>query len=289
MKVGMIGLGAMGVGMADNLAKAGLLHAVWNRTESKAAAFVAGHAGVTVLPLEAMGAACDTVVVCVSADQDMLDVVRALLDSSAALDLVIDCSTVSREAAWQAAKLCAEEGVDFIDAPVSGGCEGARNGTLAIMAGGADAHIAKAAPVFDAIGSKVAHMGPVGAGQATKAVNQIIAAGINQAVSEGLAFAEAMDLPVDQVVDVVSAGAAGNWFLQHRGKTMSREVYEPGFKLALHLKDLRICAAMAKSAGNGAELQVIEQTIADYEALLEQHGEDDISSLIAAKRGLFSV
>ena len=129
---------------------------------------------------------------------------------------------------------------------------------------------------------RIMHMGPTGSGQATKAVNQIMAAGINQAVTEALAFAQAQNLPMEKVIEVISGGAAGNWFLQHRGPTMTRGVFAPGFKLALHHKDLLICQSMAKQTG--ASTTLIDMTIADYELLMEgNYGDEDISALYRLK------
>ncbi len=146
--------------------------------------------------------------------------------------------------------LClAEKQVAFLDAPVSGGVEGAKNGTLAMMVGGDADALEKARPVLEAMTGRIMHMGATGSGQATKAVNQIMCAGINQAVTEALAFAQAQGLAMDKVIDVISGGASGNWFLQHRGSTMTQGTFAPGFKLALHHKDLKICQSMAKQTG----------------------------------------
>jgi len=133
------------------------------------------------------------------------------------------------------------------------------------------------------MGGKIIHMGPIGAGQATKAVNQVMAAGINQAVTAALAFGQAQGLPMAQVVNVVSGGAAGNWFLAHRGKTMLEGIYEPGFKLALHHKDLQICQAMAER--QGLSIDFLDQTLTDYQQLMaEGYGDEDISALYRLKR-----
>jgi 3-hydroxyisobutyrate dehydrogenase len=166
--------------------------------------------------------------------------------------------------------------------------EGARNGTLAMMVGGNAAVLNRIAPVLDAIAGRIEHMGPVGAGQATKAVNQVMAAGINQAVSEALAFAAALELPLDKVIDVVGSGAAGNWFLAHRGPTMTRGNFEPGFRVALHHKDLAICKQMAQQFD--VALPVVEMTLIHYRRLMRAGlGDLDISALYREKQGLFVV
>lgn len=220
MKTGVIGLGAMGAPMARNLHKAGYLEAVWNRTAEKSLQ-LGGELGVAVATTPAeLASRCGLVVLSVSADEDVLEMVLALLPGLQAGTVVLDTSTVSRETAVRAAELLQPAGASFLDAPVSGGIEGARKGTLAMMIGGDATVIAAVSPVLEAIAGRIAHMGPVGSGQATKAVNQVMAAGINQAVTEALAFAQALELPLDKVIDVTGSGAAGNWFLQHRGPTM---------------------------------------------------------------------
>jgi len=288
MKCGVIGLGAMGVGMAENLARAGLLHAVWNRSPGKAAAIAAATSATMAGTLEDLAAQCNLIILCVSRDADVLEVIDSLLPAIRADSIVVDCSTVSADTARMAAARLAGSGAAFLDAPVSGGVEGARKGTLAIMAGGEARVLERARPALEAIAAKIVLMGPTGSGQATKAVNQVMAAGINQAVSEALAFAQAMGLDMPKVIDVVGSGAAGNWFLEHRGSSMTQGSYAPGFKLALHYKDLEICWEMAGSAG-AASLPVIDSTLRDYQRLIvEGHGEEDISALYRLKSTLFS-
>ena len=200
--------------------------------------------------------------------------------------MVLDTSTVSRETAVRAAELLQPAGASFLDAPVSGGIEGARKGTLAMMIGGDATVIAAVSPVLEAIAGRIAHMGPVGSGQATKAVNQVMAAGINQAVTEALAFAQALELPLDKVIDVTGSGAAGNWFLQHRGPTMMQGQFDPGFRVALHYKDLAICKQMAEEFD--VALPLVEMTLIHYRRLMGAgYGDEDISSLFREKRGLF--
>jgi len=282
MKAGMIGLGAMGVGMARNVAKAGLLIGVYNRAAARAKS-LAEEINVIAYPEpEALAADVDIVLICVSADQDVLTVVEKLAKTIKPGTVVVDMSTVSSETAKQAAAMLAEKQAAFLDAPVSGGVEGAKNGTLAMMVGGNESALEKARPVLEAMTGRIMHMGATGSGQATKAVNQIMAAGINQAVTESLAFAQAQGLPMDKVIEVISGGAAGNWFLQHRGPTMTQGIFAPGFKLALHHKDLKICLSMAKQTG--ASTTLIDMTITDYEGLMaEGHGDEDISALYRLK------
>ncbi len=220
MKTGVIGLGAMGAPMARNLHKAGYLEAIWNRSRDKAER-LSTELGVRIADNPAaLAADCELLVLSVSADADLLQVMRALSPGLHPACVVLDTSTVSRDTAIQAAALA--HPAAFLDAPVSGGIEGARQGTLAMMIGGEAAVIERITPVLDTIAGRIEHMGPVGAGQATKAVNQVMAAGINQAVTEALAFATALELPLDKVIEVLGSGAAGNWFLAHRGASMTQ-------------------------------------------------------------------
>ena len=285
MKTGIIGLGAMGLGMARNIAKAGFLAAVYNRTASKAQA-LAKELEVTVYSTpEALAAQVDLVLVCVSADQDVLEIITAIAKTINPNSIVVDLSTVSSETAKTAAVLLAEKQVSFLDAPVSGGVEGARNGSLAMMVGGDATILEKARPVLAAMASRITHIGATGSGQATKAVNQIMCAGINQAVTEALAFAQAQQLPMDKVIGVVSAGAAGNWFLEHRGLTMTNGTFNPGFKVALHHKDLKICLDMADQAN--IAIPVSQMTLTDYDKLMDAgFGDEDISALFRLKSKL---
>ena len=285
--VGVIGLGAMGAPMARNLARAGLLASVWNRTRTKAEA-LAAELGVACANDPAdLARHCDVVLTCVSADVDLLAVIDLLISGLDADKVLIDTSTVKPSTAIEVAQRLAEVGCGFLDAPVSGGVEGAKQGTLAIMVGGDTATLERARPILEAIGKRIAHMGPVGSGQATKAVNQIMAAGINQAVTEALAFAEAQGLPLDKVIEVVSAGAAGNWFLEKRAPNILQGEFPHGFKVALHHKDLGICKAIA--AQYGVALPVVEMTLVHYGRLMEAgYGDEDISALFREKQRMFT-
>ena len=279
MKVGMVGLGAMGLGMARNLAKADLLAGVYNRTNAKTTEF---NVAVYDSP-EAMAVAVDIVLICVSADQDVIGLVEARAKTIKPGSIVVDLSTVSSETAKNAAAMLLNKEVDFLDAPVSGGVEGAKNGTLAMMVGGSTKALEKVRPVIEVIAKRIIHMGETGSGQATKAVNQIMCAGINQAVTEALAFGQAQGLEMEKVIDVISGGAAGNWFLDHRGSTMTRSTFAPGFMLALHHKDLKICQTMASKANVAIPLS--DMTVIDYEQLMRDgYGDEDISALYRLKR-----
>ena len=286
MKAAFIGLGAMGAPMARNLHRAGLLAAVCNRTAATAQA-LASELGVAhaATPADCLSHA-ELIFLCVTADEHVLSVIDQLGTTNLAGRLIVDTSTVAAATAREAQQRVQSAGGHFIDAPVTGGTEGAIHARLTFIIGGDDADVARAQPGFDAMGARAVHMGPVGSGQATKAVNQVMCAGINQAVTEGLAFAEAQGLDPAKVIAVTESGAAGSWFVQHRGATMVRDEYPPGFKLALHLKDLKIVQAMARDLGGN--LPVVDQTVTQYEQLLaEGHGDEDISTLYRHNRRLF--
>lgn len=285
--VGFAGLGAMGLGMARNLHAAGLLKSVWNRSPAVAAELATSLRIEHAASPAAMAAACDIVVLCVAADADVLEVVESILPGLRAGSIVIDCSTVSADTARTAAARVAERGCDFLDAPVSGGVEGARDGTLAIMVGGSPEAFSRAGPALAAMGRTVTHFGPNGAGQAAKATNQIMCAGIILAVAEAMAFAKAEALPLGKLIDTLGKGAGSSWYFVNRAPNMVKGTYPAGFRVRLHEKDLRICHDMA--ARHGVELPVVETTLAHYRRLMEQgHGDEDISTVFRTKDALFA-
>jgi 3-hydroxyisobutyrate dehydrogenase len=177
-------------------------------------------------------------------------------------------------------------GVGFLDCPVSGGVEGARTASLAIMVGGEAEDFARALPVLEKLGKTVAHMGPSGAGQATKATNQIMCAGIIQVVGEAMAFAHAEGLPLERVIDILGKGAGSSWYFVNRAPFMAKESYPAGFRVRLHAKDLRICREMA--AQHGAHLPVVESVLQAYAKLVVQgFGDEDISAIYRLSSELF--
>ncbi len=287
MNVGFIGLGTMGQHMARNLHRAGLLTGVWNRTATKSEAMAAETGCKVFASPAALAAGCEFVFTCVSADDDLLSVVAALLPGLRKGTIVADCSTVAADTARKAAARLATVGAALLDCPVSGGVEGAKNATLAIMCGGDPEIFERAKPVLLTLGKTVALLGPSGAGQATKATNQILCAGVIQVVAEAMAFAQAEGLPLDQVIDVLGKGAGSSWYFVHRAPFMARGEYPAGFRVRLHAKDLRICREMA--ARHGATLPVVEATLADYKQLLATgHGDEDISTIFRLKSPLFT-
>ena len=282
--IGWIGLGAMGWPMAGHLHARGHLTGVWNRSAQKAQAFAEQHPGVQAAASPAeLATAVDSIALCVSADEDLDQVIEALLPGLEAGQIVIDHSTVSPAAARRQADRLSELGVGFVDAPVTGGVEGAIKGQLAIMAGGDWDHYHAVSPLIEAYARVHHHLGPSGAGQSAKAVNQLMVAGIAEAVCESLALMDRLDLPREAMLELLSGGAASNWFLDKRGRTMLADEFEVGFAPALLLKDLKICARLCEEAG--FDSGVLDLAIPDYQNLVDQQETGrDISALIRSKR-----
>ena len=286
MQTGFVGLGAMGMNMARSLHRAGFLTGVWNRTPEKAAALAAELKCHAFANLAELAANCEAVVICVSADEDVRAVVAGLDPGLSPRMIVMDCSTVGSSTARDMHALLAALGVGFLDCPVSGGVEGARAATLAIMVGGDEGDFARALPVLEKMGKTVAHLGPSGAGQAAKATNQIMCAGIIQAVGEAMAFAHAEGLPLDLLIETLGKGAGSSWYFVNRAPFMAKNSFPAGFRVRLHAKDLRICREMA--AQRGAQLPVVESTLQQYAKLIvEGFGDEDISAIYRLKSALF--
>ena len=287
-RVGFVGLGTMGAAMAENLARAGFALTVWNRTAGRAPALA--DLGVTeVGTLPELAAAAEVVVICISDTPDVEGALfgagsqAGLADGLAAGSLVIDCSTISPSATRGFAERLRATGVAMVDAPVSGGSEGALKATLTIMVGGEAADVARAMPVLEAMGKTITHIGPIGSGQATKAVNQVILCGTYLGVAEGLVLAMKAGLDVDAVVRALSGGAARSWVLENRSQRMIDDDYPLGFKIALHLKDLGIALELARE--NGASMPVTALAAQIENGLIAQgHGDDDMSALARAIR-----
>ncbi len=290
MKTGVIGLGNMGTEVARNLARARLLKRIWNRTRSKAER-IGEELDISLSGSpKSLARECELIIISVSADQDLLDVINAMLSELKRGKTVVDISTTSVETARTAAKLIEDTGADFLDAPVTGGVEGARRASLILMVGGDELVLNRVSTILDTFSKSQIYMGLNGSGQATKAVNQVMAAGINQAVTEALAFANAMSLDMESVIDVIKSGAAGNWFLQNRGSTLVNNDFEAGFKLELHHKDLKICQDMALGMSDTSEvrLPLVEMTLIHYKRLMEAGmGGKDISALYSLKKNMF--
>ncbi|MEP7069931.1 MAG: NAD(P)-dependent oxidoreductase [Usitatibacter sp.] len=281
-KVAFIGLGVMGFPMAGHLKAKGYDVTAYNRTGAKAEAWAAKHGGKSAPTPAAAAKDADFVMLMVGNDNDLLEVA---LGKDGALSgmkkgaILVDHTTASADAARKVFAAARAKGVDFIDAPVSGGQAGAENGKLTVMCGGEKAPFERAKPVMDSYARAVTLMGEAGAGQLTKMVNQICIAGLVQGLSEGIAFAEKAGLDADLVLDVISKGAAQSWQMENRGKTMHQRKFDFGFAVDWMRKDLGICLEEAKR--NGAKLPVT-QTVAGYYDEISKAGNNrfDTSSLI---------
>ena len=227
--IGFIGLGIMGRGMAANLIKAGFALTVWNRTRERAETLAAAGAAIAGSPAE-LAARVDIIITCVSDTPDVQEVIlgqQGVIHGVRPGSLVIDMSTISPAVTRDLAAALAEKGVDMLDAPVSGGSEGAAKGTLSIMVGGQAEALQRALPVLQAMGQRITHVGPNGAGQTVKLVNQVIVVGNCLAMAEGLMLAQAGGVDVPKALEAVSAGAAGSWMLSNRGPRFWRVIGGP--------------------------------------------------------------
>ena len=277
MKVGFVGLGTMGAPMAHNLLRAGFDVTVHNRTRDREIPLEEAGATRAATPADAARDA-DVVVTIVS---DTPDVEAVLFGddgiASTARDgcVVIDMSTISADATRGFGARLAERGIALVDAPVSGGSEGAQKGTLTIMCGGDSSDVERVRGVLDAMGAKITHIGPLGSGQLTKAVNQIVIAGYFLALAEGMTFGMKAGLDMDKVLEAISAGMCRSAVLDMRARNMIDDTYPLGFKLSLHLKDLGIALEQAKRDGTDLRLATM---VADMEErLAASHGDEDMS------------
>jgi len=250
-RIGFVGLGIMGQGMAANLLRAGFAVRVWNRTAARMDALVAAGAVAGSSPAD-VAAHCDITITCVSDTPDVEAVIlgeNGVLAGAKAGDLVIDCSTISPQVTQEIGAKLAEKGVHMLDAPISGGSEGAAKGTLSIMVGGDANQFARALPAFQAMGKAITHVGEAGAGQTVKLVNQILVVGNALAMCEALLFAQAGGVDLQKTFDAISQGAAGSWMFTNRAPQIMRRDWRPGFTVDLQQKDLRLVLGAADELG----------------------------------------
>ena len=285
MKAAFLGMGTMGRGMAANIIKAGHELTVWNRTAERCLPLKDMGAKVADNPAQASRGA-EVVVLCVSDTPDVEQVLLGeggVVQGAAPGTVVVDCSTISPQATMEFAKALADKGLSLLDAPVSGGSEGAEKGTLTIMVGGDEKALQKAMPIFEAMGNTITHLGPSGTGQYTKSVNQIICGGLYQVVAEGIAFGLKAGLDIEAVVKAVSGGAAANWVLDNRAGNMIKNEYPLGFRLSLHNKDLAITLDAARKLGVNLP---VTGMIAQFEngLMARGFGEEDLSALARTMR-----
>jgi 3-hydroxyisobutyrate dehydrogenase len=282
-KLAFLGLGVMGYPMAGHLAKAGHDVTVYNRTGAKATKWVEQHGGRSASSPADAARGADIVLMCVGNDNDVRAVAKDALVGMKEGAILVDHTTASAEVAREVNGAAGARRIAFLDAPVSGGQAGAENGKLTIMVGGDPAVFARAEPVLAHYARAVTLMGPAGAGQLTKMVNQICIAGLVQALSEGIDFAQRAGLDPERVLDVISKGAAQSWQMENRGKTMVADKFDFGFAVDWMRKDLGICLNTARV--NGAALPVtalVDQLYARVQA--RGGGRWDTSSLIRLLR-----
>ena len=278
--IGMVGLGALGLPMAVNLHQAGLNLQVHTRSRlAENDPQLAGARGC-INP----AAAADNVgvlLLCVSDDTAVNNVLFGPDGAAERLQpgsIVIDCSTISPKGAQQAAAQLQQIGVDYLDAPVTGGTEGAKAGTLTVLVGGDAAVLKTVRPLLEVIGSSIHHIGPVGRGQQAKAVNQVLVAGSYAAVAEAIALGQRLELPMQQVIDALKSGAAGSWALNHRSGAMLQGSYPLGFKLSLHHKDLGIALEAALKVELDMPITALVEQL-ESDLIVRGFGDDDVSAL----------
>jgi 3-hydroxyisobutyrate dehydrogenase-like beta-hydroxyacid dehydrogenase len=288
MNIAFIGLGTMGYPMAGHLAQQGHTVTVYNRTISKAEQWVKDYGHQLASTPQAAAEQADIVFTSVGNDNDLRAIVlgkNGLIHGLKTGSVLVDHSTVSAEVSRELAMLLADKGVDFVDAPVSGGQQGAHKGQLSIMCGADAAVFARIEPVLAAYGKSITLMGDIGSGQLTKMVNQICFAGLIQALAEGINFAQKSGLDVEKALNVISHGAASSWQMVNRYPTMLQNEYNHGFAVDWMRKDLAIC--LAEAAKNGAQLPItalVNQFYADIQAL--GGGRWDTSSLLVRLQNL---
>ena len=282
-KVAFIGLGVMGFPMAGHLKAKGYDVTVYNRTSAKAQAWAEKHGGKTAATPAAAAKDQDFVMLMVGNDADVLEVALGSEGALAGMKkgaVLIDHTTASADVARKVFEAARSKGIDFIDAPVSGGQAGAENGKLTVMCGGEQAAFDRAKPVMDSYGRAVTLLGPAGAGQLTKMVNQICIAGLVQGLSEGIAFAEKAGLDAELVLEVISKGTAQSWQMENRGKTMHARKFDFGFAVDWMRKDLGIC--LDEADRNGAKLPIAALVDQFYKEVQAMGGKRwDTSSLLA--------
>lgn len=285
MNVAFIGLGTMGIPMALNIINAGFDLTVHNRTREKEEAPANAGARRAGSPREA-AAGAEVVITCVSDTPDVEAVIlgeNGVVHGAEAGSIVVDMSTISPSATRQIAEALGEKGIKMIDAPVSGGSEGAQKGTLSIMVGGEAEDLEKVDPVLRAMGTTITHIGPVGAGQLTKAINQIVVGGTFWSVAEGVILGIKAGLDMDKVIQAVGGGAAGSWALSNRSKNMIKNDYPLGFKVELHRKDLNIALEIARELGVTMPLTAYLEQV-ETGLIARGHADEDLSAVARSIR-----
>jgi 3-hydroxyisobutyrate dehydrogenase len=286
VNVTVVGLGTMGEAMAGHILTAGAELVVHNRTREREEALAARGAVRAATPAEA-AAGAEVIVTCVSDGPDLEAVVLGpggIAETIQSGAVLADCSTVSPTVERRIAAALAERGAQVLDCPVSGGSEGAVKGTLTMFVGGSADALAWARPVLGSFARSITHMGPVGAGQAAKAVNQIFLAGAYAGLGEALVFGQKAGLPMEALIEALQGGAADSWVIRNRSANVINSTYPLGFRLWMHLKDVRIALSEAETLG-------VDMPVTELFAQLEQrivdagYGEEDVSAYARLPRG----
>ncbi len=275
----------MGAPMATRLVDAGFDVTVHNRTRSREEPLASSGARRAASPAQAAREA-QVLFLMIADTPDVQEVLFGEEGAAGTLQpgsIVVDMSTISPRTTREMAARLARTGVGFLDAPVSGGSEGAANGTLSIMLGGEARHLEQVRPLLEVLGSKITHVGPAGSGQVAKAVNQVIIAGTYQAVAEGVALALKAGIDVERTLEAVSGGAAGSWVLSNRAGNMVRNEYPLGFRTRLHHKDLGIALAAARELGVSLPVAAFVEQL-ETSLLARELGEEDVSNLARIAR-----
>ena len=286
LNLGFVGLGALGLPMAINLHRAGFRLRV--HTRSRKAETDPGLEGAARCDSPATASSgVEVLLLCVSDDAAVETVLFGSDGAASQLgngSVVLDCSTIAPSTAQRCAERLARQNVHYLDAPVTGGTEGAQRGSLTVLVGGASEILERVRPILEVIGGAIHHFGSVGRGQQVKAVNQVLVAGSYAAVAEAVALGQRLDLPMPQVIDALKSGAAGSWALDHRSNAMLDGTYPLGFKLSLHRKDLGI----ALEAARGVQLDLPVTTLVEQlelDLIQKGHGDEDVSALHRWNRG----
>jgi len=286
-RVGFVGLGTMGGAMAANVARAGFPVTAWNRTPGRGDAL--SELGVTIVKSPAEVASASDILVSIVSDTPDVEAVLFGPDGveagAGAGLLVVDMSTISPSATRGFAERLGAKGVRYLDAPVSGGSEGAKKGTLSIFVGGEAADLDLARPVLETLGTTITHMGAIGSGQAAKAINQVILAGTYVGVAEGIVLAIKAGLDVDRLVAALGGGAAQSWVLANRSGRMAANDYPLGFKVSLHRKDLGIALQLARETGTALPISALVEQL-ELGLIGRGHGDDDVSAVARTIREL---
>ena len=280
LSLGFVGLGALGLPMAINLHRAGFRLRVHTRSRRAETQAELEDAARCSSPADA-SAGVDVLLLCVSDDAAVEQVLFGPNGATSQLkagSVVLDCSTIAPATAQRCAERLASQNVDYLDAPVTGGTEGAKRGSLTVLVGGATDSLERVRPILEVIGGSIHHFGSVGRGQQVKAVNQVLVAGSYAAVAEAVALGQRLDLPMPKVINALKNGAAGSWALDHRSDAMLEGTYPLGFRLSLHRKDLGIALDAARAVQLDLPVTTLVEQL-ELDLINKGHGDEDVSAL----------